>query len=84
MVFSLPQTILQGVPVLTDPSGMGFAVATVLGVLIDTASQVVAGPIWFCGLVLLYYDLRVRTEGFDLELRAREMGAEADAAPVME
>ena len=84
MVFSLPQTILQGVAVLSDPSGMGLAVATVLGVLIGTASQVIAGPIWFCGLVLLYYDLRVRREGFDLELRAREMGAEADATPVME
>jgi len=31
-------------------------------------------PVGIAALVLFYYDLRVRTEGFDLELLARELG----------
>jgi hypothetical protein len=31
-------------------------------------------PVFACVLVLLYYDLRIRKEGYDLELMARELG----------
>jgi len=40
-------------------------------------------PVVACVLALLYYDLRIRKEGYDLELMARELGdvpARADGA----
>lgn len=75
MAFSLPGGILQGVAQFSNPSGSGtaFALASVISALMGTAAQVIAGPIWYCGLVLLYYDLRIRKEGFDLELLAQGM-----------
>ena len=54
-------------------SGFGLALLSVLTFVFNLVAQVFAAPIWYCGEVLLYYDLRVRKEGFDLELMAREM-----------
>jgi hypothetical protein len=39
-------------------------------------SLILASPLSMGIIVLLYYDLRVRREGYDLELRAREMSAD--------
>ena len=33
------------------------------------------GPLYSIALVVLYYDLRIRYEGFDLELLSKEIGA---------
>lgn len=41
---------------------------------LSMAVSVFAQPVQIIGLVLLYYDLRVRKEGFDLELLARNLG----------
>ncbi len=38
--------------------------------------QVLAAPIGAAAMILLYYDLRIRKEGFDLEMLARSMGSE--------
>jgi hypothetical protein len=48
----------------------------------EMAGQIVVAPIWAVATVLLYYDLRIRKEGFDLEMMAQEMDvseAEPDA-----
>jgi hypothetical protein len=50
------------------------ALAQALNQGIGMAVQVFAQPIQVIGVVLLYYDLRVRKEGFDLELLARSLG----------
>lgn len=57
-------------------AGVGFqtAAAAVVGSVFSIAGQVIVGPIAFCGVTLLYYDLRIRKEGFDLELLARDIG----------
>jgi hypothetical protein len=34
----------------------------------------VVGPIAYCAYILLYYDLRVRKEGLDIELTAQSLG----------
>jgi hypothetical protein len=47
---------------------------------ISMAVSVFAQPVQIIGLVLLYYDLRVRKEGFDLELLAQNLGTKAPAA----
>lgn len=38
--------------------------------------EVLVAPISGAALILLYYDLRIRKEGFDLEMLARTMGSE--------
>lgn len=40
-----------------------------------TAGEVLVGPVTACAWVLTYFDLRVRKEGFDLEVQAREITA---------
>lgn len=45
------------------------ALSTVAGVL----TQVFLSPVTIIGLVLYYYDLRIRTEAFDLEMLARTL-----------
>ena len=50
-------------------------VQTVLNTVIGTVIGVVTTPLYLAVLTLLYYDLRIRKEGFDLELRAQEMRA---------
>ncbi len=40
---------------------------------------IVLGPLSMIGAVLLYYDLRVRKEGFDLMMMAQALGWETDA-----
>lgn len=40
--------------------------------LFGILAQVVTAPIWAVAIVLLYYDLRIRKEGFDLEMMARD------------
>jgi hypothetical protein len=47
----------------------------VAGVLSGLAQALIA-PIGIVGTVLLYYDSRIRKEGFDLQILAQEMGAQ--------
>lgn len=44
-------------------------VATIIGIFVS--------PIRYAILTLLYYDLRIRKEGFDLEMRAKQLAQEA-------
>ena len=44
-------------------------------------AQAVTAPIQVIAFVLLYYDIRVRQEGFDLELLAESLGETLPAAP---
>jgi len=47
----------------------------------QVVGQVLATPISAAAFILLYYDMRIRKEGFDLEMLAGSMGAEvAEAA----
>lgn len=48
-------------------------IATILGYLIGLASRLFYVPLQITALTLVYFDLRVRTEGFDLLLQAGEM-----------
>jgi hypothetical protein len=59
-------------------------VADILGVIAGTASSMVTTPFLAAVIVVLYFDLRVRKEGFDLFLLAQRMGVDAPvgAAPV--
>lgn len=59
--------------VLTSDAKPDALISGPLGIvysLTQGIAQCVATPIWLITLVLLYYDVRVRREGFDLELLA--------------
>jgi len=60
--------------VLTDASEVTFAV---LSTLADILINAITYPLWAAVVTVLYYDLRVRKEGFDLQLLAAGVGADA-------
>ena len=53
------------------------AVAAVLTTIINTVSSLITLPLFSAVLTIIYYDLRVRKEGFDLHLLARGVGSSA-------
>ncbi|MBI5302181.1 MAG: glycerophosphoryl diester phosphodiesterase membrane domain-containing protein [Chloroflexi bacterium] len=56
-------------------------IQAVLNATVSTVIGVVTTPLYLAVLTLLYYDLRIRHEGFDLELRAQEMLAPTEPTP---
>lgn len=55
--------------------------ASVLNSIIQTAVQVLVTPIQFAAVTLLYYDLRIRKEGFDLQLQLQQPPPSASPTP---
>ena len=54
-------------------------IGTVLTSTVSILISVLITPLWFALITLLYYDLRIRKEGFDLELRAQQLAQEPSA-----
>jgi hypothetical protein len=76
-------SILVGA-VTSGPSYLvGFTIAflpsPMLGLVVNTALtnliSLVVMPLSFTAQTLLYYDLRIRHEGFDLQMRAQQLSA---------
>jgi len=55
------------------------AVAAVFYTIVNTLSSLITLPLMASVLTVLYFDLRVRKEGFDLQLLARGVGQDASA-----
>jgi len=55
--------------------GGGSAVILLAGVVIAAILQLLLSPLYQAALVIAYYDLRVRKEGFDLEVLASSLQA---------
>lgn len=55
-----------------------------IGALVASVVTIPLSPFLAAVLVVLYYDLRVRREGFDLELLAEALDAPVDGAPAAE
>ena len=53
----------------------GNTAGLVVNQVFSLAAQILAMPIGATAYILLYYDLRIRKEGFDLEMLARRMGS---------
>ena len=60
--------LLMGQKMVTN--GTSFMLYGIGDMIISTAIE----PIWLIATVLLYYDLRIRKEGYDLQVLAAEMG----------
>lgn len=66
-------SVIPGIVLLTDLGENDFAAATINGLATALAS-VISTPFLAAVAVVLYFDLRVRKEGFDLQLLARHIG----------
>lgn len=78
LMVSVPNIIAEGVKVARGLERMPSAVASLLVVLEGAVGTIVA-PLQLIALTLVYYDLRIRKEGFDLETLARAL--ERTSAP---
>ena len=54
--------------------------AAVLTTIINTLSSLITLPLFAAVLTIIYYDLRVRNEGFDIHLLARGVGSSSTSA----
>lgn len=72
-----PVAILMGARLGSDPAAM--TTYQVLSQSIASTMQIILGPLWMLAMVLVYYDLRIRKEGFDLLMMAQALGVSAYA-----
>lgn len=75
-----PLTVLSTLTLMDKNLPLAQAINQGVGVAVGIVVQ----PVLITGLVLLYYDLRVRKEGFDLELLAQAMGSTVALPPKLE
>ncbi|HEY3238117.1 MAG TPA: hypothetical protein VGL92_01040, partial [Acidimicrobiia bacterium] len=73
-IVSIPFAIVSFV---SEDSVIGFTV----GALANILSDVITTPFVAAVFVLVYFDLRVRKEGFDLQLLAQAMGPLPEGGP---
>jgi len=73
------EAVLVGISLTGDTSSGGLAVAVVS--LAATISAILTRPFHAAVTTVLYYDLRVRHEGYDVALLAEQLGIEAAALP---
>jgi membrane-anchored glycerophosphoryl diester phosphodiesterase (GDPDase) len=74
----VPVIAISGLVAVLIPTGAGpsFAassVSTIVALAIAGVIQLFIYPLFYCVLTVTYYDLRVRKEGFDLELLASSL-----------
>lgn len=63
---TVPQDIIQWV-IMDEPLNNSSLLLHTIMTSIDILLRVLTTPIWVIGITLLYFDLRVRKEGFDIE-----------------
>jgi hypothetical protein len=72
------QLVLGGVVGgILGASDSGELTVAILLTLVNLITLALTYPLWAAVTTVLYYDLRVRNEGFDLQLLAQGMGADA-------
>lgn len=71
LALSMPVVVVQQIATLLMPDQLQliFIFSTVSGYLLSVLWQ----PLFMIGLVLLYYDLRVRREGYDVQVRVEQL-----------
>lgn len=75
MVFLMAAYIRLPTQILAGTAGLeGELSSTLLGALALQLGVLLVDPVRMVGITLVYYDLRVRREGFDLRLLADELG----------
>jgi hypothetical protein len=72
----LVQTVASGLFLAVASMGDNEVVDVVAQAVANTAASVLTTPFTAAVIMVVYFDLRVRKEGFDLELLARRVGVE--------
>lgn len=85
-VMGLLALIISGIPALIIQFGLLFVgglsaenqvLGQNIGVIIGQVGAIIALPLQFVTYTLLYYDLRIRKEGFDIELKSQQASSYA-------
>jgi hypothetical protein len=71
---SAPAFLIMGSASAARGGPAPFSPAMLIAGLIAGGAQALVAPLWLVSFILLYYDSRIRKEGFDLQMLAREMG----------
>ncbi len=79
LALSMPVAVVQQIATLLMPDQLQliFIISTVSGYLLSVLWQ----PLYMIGMVLLYYDLRVRREGYDVQVRLEQLEAQLGMQP---
>jgi hypothetical protein len=82
LLVTIPSTVINiGVRFLLgdsiDPMSTGSPIDTIIQSLVGVATSLIYLPLQLIAITLVYFDLRVRTEGFDLAMLARAGRSEA-------
>jgi len=70
MLVAVPFLIIGGIVLGPEPEGFGATVFSSVGGMVVS---VVTSPVGFIATTLIYFDLRVRKEGYDMETLSNEM-----------
>jgi hypothetical protein len=72
LVFSIPSFVLGAAVALGRDDTTFRATTAAISVVSSTAGTIITGPVIYIASVFLYYDLRARKEGLDLEMMANQ------------
>lgn len=78
-IISLVSEFLGGAVAGALAGSLSDTMAIIASSLISVLGDVLAAPISAAAVILLYYDLRIRKEGFDLQMLAASLGEAQDA-----
>src|SRR5207253_9429594 len=83
LLFQFFLGLVVGIPLglLSANWDRGSAAAIAVTTVLSVASSVITTPFMAAVLVLIYFDLRVRKEGFDLDLLTQGVGVPGAALP---
>ncbi len=85
LLWFLPAGVYVGIadwlPRGMETGAVAGPIGAVLRTLILSVGGALWGPVYYIGITLFYYDRRVRAEGFDLLLEARELGKPEQTPP---
>ena len=79
-IFAIPSALLSLPVEFFSNSTNSSAGAITISTILDTIGTIITGPIIYIACLLLYYDLRARKEGLDLELMADQSRIDAQTA----
>jgi len=74
--------LAQASEVFDDPT-MQLVLTSIIQALVSIVAVLLYYPLQMTAFTLIYFDLRVRNEGFDLALRTMETSGSTDMTPVM-
>jgi hypothetical protein len=72
-VATIPTTFFRMIAIIMETSQQSHIFFSILDYLTSYGSEILTLPFSICVTVLIYYDLRIRKEGFDLEYMAQQV-----------